>query len=70
MSKFVEVVAGFAVNIESIVTVKAEGGFLTIQTEAREFEVQGDFKLFLEFLQADEIRKERTERYTQQFFGG
>lgn len=68
--KFVEVVEGFAVNVDSIVSVKSNEGILTIQTENREFEVQGDFSLFMDFIEADDKRKREQEKLTTQFFGG
>jgi len=68
--KFVEVVEGFSINIDSIVSVKDDKGTLVIQTEAREFEVQGDFHLFMDFIEHEEKQKREREKLTAQFFGG
>ena len=71
MSKFVEVVTGFAVNIDSIVSVKqGDEGSLTIETEGREYKFLGDFHLFMDFIQEDDRRKRQQEKMTTQFFGG
>ena len=71
MSKFVEIVEGFAVNIDSIVSVKqGDEGSLTIETEGREYTVIGDFHLFMDFIQEDDRRKRQQEKMTTQFFGG
>lgn len=68
--KFVEIVEGFSINVDSIVSVKNNEGTLIIQTENREFEVQGDFRLFMDFIQEDDRRKIQQEKMTTQFFGG
>jgi len=68
--KFVEVVEGFSINVDSIVSVKNNDGILVIQTEGREFEVQGEFSLFMDFIQEEDRRKHEQEKMTTQFFGG
>jgi len=68
--KFVEVVEGFSINIDSIVSVRDDKGVLEIQTENRVFAVKGDFHLFMDFIQEDDRRKRQQEKLTTQFFGG
>jgi len=69
--KFVEVVEGFAINVDSIVSIKqVDESSLTIETEGREYTVHGDFHLFMDFIQEDDRRKREQEKLTTQFFGG
>ncbi len=68
--KFLEIVEGFSINVDSIVSVKDTEGTLVIQTEQREFVVQGDFHLFMDFIQEEDRRKKEQEKLTTQFFGG
>lgn len=69
--KFVEVVEGFSIRVDAIVSVKQGDGItLLIETEGREYTVHGDFKMFMHFITADDERKTQMEKMTTQFFGG
>ena len=68
--KFVELVSGFSINVDSIVSVKDNEGTLVIQTENREFEVNGNYKSFIEFLNKEEEENAKARKFTDQYFGG
>ncbi len=69
--KFIEIVDGFSINIDEVVSVKrVDDTTLLIETENREYQVQGNFQLFMDFLQQDDRRKRQQEKMTTQFFGG
>lgn len=69
--KFVEVVEGFSIRVDAIVSVKQGDGItLLIETEGREYTVHGDFKMFMHFITADDEQKAQMEKMTTQFFGG
>jgi hypothetical protein len=68
--KFIEVAQGVSINVDFIVSVVDNEGTLTIETENKEYKVTGDYKLFMEFLDADDRQKREQEKLTTQFFGG
>ena len=69
--KFVQVVEGFAVRIDSIVSVKnTDSDTLLIETEGASYTVKGDFNMFMQFIEEDAIKEEEVDKITKQFFGG
>ena len=71
MSNFIEIVEGFGINVESIISVKDNGdGSLTIDTEGKEYKVRGRFKLFVDFLNQEKEEDKKVRKFTEQFFGG
>lgn len=65
--KFVEVVEGFSIRIESIVSVRrTDETTLLIETENREYTVVGDFAMFVHFIE----QEEKENPMLKQFFGG
>lgn len=71
MSKFIEIVEGFAINRDEIVSVKEIGeNLLLIETESREYTVPASFRMLLDALDEDERRKRNLEMMSNQFFGG
>ena len=69
--KFIEVVEGFSINVDEIISIRqTEENTLLIESENREYTVQGNFKVFMDFIQQDDRRKREQEKLTTQFFGG
>jgi len=69
--KFIEIVEGFAINKDEIVSVKDMGqDVVLIETETREYTVPANFLMLLNALDEDEARARNLENMTKQFFGG
>lgn len=69
--KFIEIVEGFAVNKDEIVSLKDIGGdVVLIETETREYQVPANYRLLLNALDEDEAKARNLEAMTKQFFGG
>ena len=67
--KFVEVVEGFSIQVDKIISVKQDSETLIIETEGKEYKVVGDFRMFMDFLEKEDEDKSRMEKLTTQFFG-
>ena len=71
MAKFIEIVDGFALNKDEIVSIKEiEPNVLLIETESREYTVPADFRTLLNYIDEDEAKARNLEAMTKQFFGG
>jgi hypothetical protein len=71
MSEFIEVVEGFAINKEEIVSVKQIGEeLILIETESREYTVPASFRMFLDALGDTDRRQRNLDMMSNQFFGG
>ena len=71
MGKFIEIVEGFALNKDEIVSIKQIGqDVLLIETENREYTVPANFLVLLNALDEDERKARNLEAMTKQFFGG
>jgi hypothetical protein len=71
MSEFIEVVEGFAINKDEIVSVREVGeDVLLIETESREYTVPASFRLFLDRLGDTDRRQRNLDMMSNQFFGG
>ena len=69
--KFIEIVEGFAINKDEVVSVKDIGNdVVLIETETREYQVPANYRLLLNALDEDEARARNLEAMTKQFFGG
>jgi len=69
--KFIEIVEGFALNKDEIVSIKEIGqDILLIETEEREYTVPANFRVLLNALDEDEAKARNLEAMTKQFFGG
>ena len=69
--KFIEIVEGFALNKDEIVSIKEIGqDILLIETEEREYTVPANFRMLLNALDEDEAKARNLEAMTKQFFGG
>jgi len=69
--KFIEIVEGFAINKDEIVSIKETGeNILLIETESREYTVPANFRVLLNALDEDEAKARNLEAMTKQFFGG
>jgi len=69
--KFIEIVEGFAINKDEIVSIKETGdNILLIETENREYTVPANFRVLLNALDEDEAKARNLEAMTKQFFGG
>ena len=71
MAKFIEIVEGFVINRDEIVSIKEiEPNVLLIETESREYRVPADFRTLLNHIDEDEARARNLEAMTKQFFAG
>ena len=71
MAKFIEIVDGFALNKDEIVSIKeVEPNVLLIETESREYRVPAHFRTLLNYIDEDEAKARNLEAMTKQFFGG
>jgi len=69
--KFIEIVEGFALNKDEIVSVKNLGqDVVLIETESREYTVPANYLMLLNALDEDEAKARNLEAMTKQFFGG
>ena len=69
--KFVQVVEGFAIRIDSIISVKnTDDETLVIETDGASYTVKGNFNMFMQFIEEEEGRGEEMDKLTKQFFGG
>lgn len=69
--KFLEIVEGFSINKDEIVSVKDMGqDVVLIETETREYTVPANYLMLLNALDEDERRKRNLEMMSNQFFGG
>ena len=68
---FIEIVEGFAINKDEIVSVKDLGDNLVlIETESREYTLPASFRMLMDALDEKDKRRENVDRMTKQFFGG
>lgn len=71
MASFIEIVDGLSIDKNLIVSVGRVGDKkIVIQTEHREFEVNGNYKSFIEFLNKEEEENAKARKFTDQYFGG
>jgi len=69
--KFIEIVEGFAINKDEIVSVKDLGqDVVLIETETREYTVPANYLMLLNAMDEDEAKARNLEAMTKQFFGG
>jgi hypothetical protein len=69
--KFIEIVEGFAINKDEIVSLKDLGhDVVFIETETREYTVPANYLMLLNALDEDEAKARNLEAMTKQFFGG
>lgn len=69
--KFIEIVEGFAINKDEVVSVKDLGqDVVLIETETREYTVPANYLMLLNALDEDEAKARNLEAMTKQFFGG
>ena len=69
--KFVQVVEGFAIRIDSIISVKkTDDETLVIETDGANYTVKGNFNMFMQFIEEEEGKDEDVDKLTKQFFGG
>ena len=69
--KFIEVREGFSIKVDSIVAVGMVGdNQIEIETESRVYKINGSFRLFMDFIEAEDNRDRERVKMTAQFFGG
>ena len=69
--KFIEVLEGVSIRIDSIVSIKTlEDSVVLIETDIREYKIVADYKLLMAALEDEEIKKRESGKFLNQFFGG
>jgi len=68
--KFIEIVEGFSLRIDSIVSVnRVEHNRVKIETESREYELPADYNRLMQAIEFEEQKEENVQQgLTSQYF--